>query len=90
MKRVTVMPILYALLAALTGLSLGGAADARVGHPAAAVSIAVVRPLAPASAVAARAAAALRPAPVAPRRILIAPLRLSVLPLAMNPARRRE
>lgn len=91
MERVNLLPILYAFLAAITGLSLGGVADARMARPAVAASAAQ-----PGVAQVVQAArrrdpvAAIRPVPALLRTQMIAPLRLAILPIERIPARRRE
>lgn len=91
MGRVTLLPILYAFLAAITGLSLGGVTDARVARPAVAASFAQ-----PSVAQVVQAAkrrdpvAAIRPIPALLRSQTIASLALTILPIERIPARRRE
>ena len=85
------LPILYALLAALTGLSLGGVADARAVRPAVAASI-----VQPGVAQVVQAAkrrdpvAAIRPVPAMVRSQVEGALVLIALPIERMPARRRE
>ncbi len=91
MERVNLLPILYAFLAAITGLSLGGVADARVARPAVAASFTQ-----PSVAQAVQAAkrrdpvAAIRPLPTLERSQAFAQVSLTVLPIERIPARRRE
>lgn len=91
MGRVNLLPVLYALLAAITGLSLGGVADARAMRPAVAASVAQ-----PGVAQVVQAAkrsdpvAAIRPLPALLRVEVATPLALIVLPIETVPARRRE
>jgi hypothetical protein len=91
MGRVNLLPVLYALLAALTGLSLGEVAQARTVRPAVAASIA--QPGVAQGVQAARRrdpVAAIRPRPALRRREPAIALRLSALPIERMPARRRE
>ncbi|MEZ0496679.1 hypothetical protein [Sphingomonas sp. IW22] len=90
MGRVNLLPILYALLAALTGLSLGGVEDARASRPAVSAAIAVARQVAASTIEASRIVATFRPAPVAPRELNGTALSLVATPLDRMPARRRE
>ncbi len=91
MERVNLLAALYAFLAAITGLSLGGVADARVARPAVAASFAQ-----PGVAQVVQAAkrrdpvAAIRPTPSPARTQIAASLSLVVLPIERIPARRRE
>ncbi len=91
MERVNLLAALYAFLAAITGLSLGGVADARVARPAVAASF-----VQPGVAQVVQAAkrrdpvAAIRPVPAPVRAEAAAPLTLVVLPIERIPARRRE
>lgn len=91
MERVNLLAALYAFLAAITGLSLGGVADPRVARPAVAASF-----VQPGVAQVVQAAkrrdpvAAIRPVPAPVRVEAAAPLTLIVLPIERIPARRRE
>ncbi|HTG38301.1 hypothetical protein [Sphingomonas sp.] len=84
------LPILYALLAAITGLSLGGVDEARASRPAVSAAVQVARQVAASTIEASRIVATLRPDPVAPRIVAGQPLALIATPLNRMPARRRE
>ena len=92
MERVNLLAALYAFLAAITGLSLGGVADARVARPAA-VAASLAQPGVAQVVQAAKRrdpVAAIRPTPAPVRTQIAAPLSLVVLPIERIPARRRE
>lgn len=88
----TLLPFLYALLAALTGISSGvivgeprvAASSVRGDVQAVATAVLAARPTPTAS------FEALRGAPAAMRVATVAPLAPRTLPLAERPARRRE
>ncbi|WP_141395747.1 hypothetical protein [Sphingomonas spermidinifaciens] len=85
------LPIFYALLAALTGLSLGGVAEVRAVRPAVAATIA--RPGVAQVVQAAKRrdpVAAIRPAPALVRTQVAKVLALIALPIERMPVRRRE
>jgi hypothetical protein len=92
MGPVNLLPILYALLAALTGLSLGSGVveEPRVAQSSLASPIAVARQVAGVVVRAASVPVIFQQAPVAPRVIAGRPIVLTDLPLDNTPARRRE
>ncbi len=90
MGRVNVIAALYALLAALTGLSLGGGVELRAARPAVAASVSVAQVVATRIVRRVDPVAGIRQAPSLALDAPGAMLALVALPIDRIPARRRE